>query len=88
MPHQFWAGTLLYSVLFSSHPPCSGFPLLSVYLSVWTAEADVRAVCERRALRFGRRLLVEGAAGFVSVDALTEQAEAARHDGRQPLFPL
>ncbi|KAL4457683.1 hypothetical protein ABPG75_012548 [Micractinium tetrahymenae] len=51
-------------------------------------DADVRAACERRALRFGRCLLVEGAAGFASVEALTDKAEAARHDGQQPCFPL
>ncbi|KAG2453953.1 hypothetical protein HYH02_002156 [Chlamydomonas schloesseri] len=50
-------------------------------------DADARAACERRALRFGRRLLVEGSgrgaaagkgAGFASIDALAEAAAAAR----------
>lgn len=52
------------------------------------ADADVRAVCERRALRFGRRLLVEGATSFASADTLVEQADLARHDQQQPRFPL
>ena len=51
------------------------------------ADDDVRAVCEARALRFGRRLLV-GAAEIATAEQLTERAEAARHDGRQPFFPL
>lgn len=52
-----------------------------------TADADVRAVCERRALRFGRRLLT-GAAEVADVAQLTELAEAVRQDGQQPCFPL
>ncbi|KXZ55583.1 hypothetical protein GPECTOR_2g1133 [Gonium pectorale] len=43
------------------------------------ADPDTRAACERRALRFGRRMLVEGSrSGLGSVAALTEAAEAAR----------
>jgi 5-methylthioribose kinase len=46
-----------------------------------------RAACEARALRFGRRLLVGGAAEFAGgVRALTAAAEAARADGAQPFF--
>ncbi len=41
------------------------------------ADMDARAACERRALRFGRRLLVE-AASFASIDAVTAAAEQAR----------
>jgi 5-methylthioribose kinase len=37
-----------------------------------------RAAAERRALRFGRHLLVEGAAAYKDVGALVEGAEAAR----------
>ncbi len=75
--------------------PCCCPTALETTALIWlplpclrAAGADVRAVCERRALRFGRRLLVEGAASFASVDALAEQAEAARDDGKQPHFPL
>mgnify|MGYP001807714491 CR=1 FL=1 len=42
------------------------------------ADADTRAACERRALHFGRRMLVEAAAGFTSIEALAEAAVAAR----------
>ncbi|EFN58562.1 hypothetical protein CHLNCDRAFT_140697 [Chlorella variabilis] len=48
---------------------------------------DVRAVCERRALRFGRKALVE-AAQVGGVEQLLQLAEAVRQDGQQPLFPL
>lgn len=42
-------------------------------------DPDTRAACEQRALRFGRRLLVEGAGGQLrSVEALTRAAAAAR----------
>lgn len=51
-------------------------------------DADVRAVCERRALRFGRRLLTVGAAEVADVVQLTDLAEAARQDGQQPCYPL
>jgi hypothetical protein len=51
------------------------------------ADPDVRAVCERRALRFGRRMLVE-AAGVPSVRKLVELAEEERQDGAQPFFAL
>ncbi|PRW55925.1 translation initiation factor fusion with methylthioribose kinase [Chlorella sorokiniana] len=51
------------------------------------ADADVRAVCERRALRFGRRLLT-GPEAVADVAELTQLAEAARQDGQQPCFPL
>lgn len=51
------------------------------------ADADVRAVCERRALRFGRRILA-GAGEVADAAQLAELAEAARHDGHQPCFPL
>jgi hypothetical protein len=42
------------------------------------ADADVRAACELRALRFGRHLLVQGAATYRDVRALTAAAAAAR----------
>ncbi|GLC47857.1 hypothetical protein PLESTB_000033000 [Pleodorina starrii] len=43
------------------------------------SDADVRATCERRALRFGRRLLVEGSrGGLASIETLAEAAAAAR----------
>jgi 5-methylthioribose kinase len=38
----------------------------------------VRAACERRALRFGRHLLVEGAAAHANVRSLVAAAAAAR----------
>ena len=42
---------------------------------------DVRAACELRALRFGRKLLVEPGA-FVSVDVLVQEAQEALHSSR------
>jgi hypothetical protein len=42
------------------------------------ADADTRAACELRALRFGRHLLVEGAATYTDIRALTAAAAAAR----------
>jgi len=44
-------------------------------------------VCERRALRFGRQLLV-GAAGFGSIEDVAAFADKTRQDGQAPLFPL
>ena len=61
--------------------------MLRCPIPVCPADADVRAVCERRALRFGRRLLVEGGE-VAGVQQLTDLAEAARQDGQQPCFPL
>lgn len=60
---------------------------LSSPLAPAPADDDVRAVCEARALRFGRRLLTHGGE-CGSAEQLTEAAEAARHDGRQPFFAL
>ena len=40
---------------------------------------------EERALRFGRRLLLEH---FDSVGDVVRQAEKQRHDGRKPFFGL
>ena len=45
------------------------------------ADVDVRATCERRALQFGRRLLVE-ATSFSSIDAVVHAAQEARTRGR------
>lgn len=42
------------------------------------ADADVRAACELRALRFGRHLLVEGAATYKDIRTLAAAAAAAR----------
>lgn len=42
------------------------------------ADADVRAACEMRALRFGRHLLVKGPASYKDVQALTAAVTAAR----------
>ena len=39
-------------------------------------DAEVRSGCERKALLFGRRLLVSGAKEFVSVKSLLQAAEA------------
>eukprot|EP00887_Chlorella_sp_A99_P002733 scaffold6.g2733.t1 len=51
------------------------------------ADADVRAVCERRALRFGRQVLV--APGLApGPRELVSLADAFRDDGAQPHFPL
>ncbi len=41
------------------------------------ADADLRAKCERRALHFGRRLLVD-AVRFLSIQDVIAGAEAAR----------
>ena len=41
------------------------------------ADVDVRAKCERRALKFGRRLLVH-ASTFSSIDAVIVAAEETR----------
>jgi len=41
------------------------------------ADQDLRAKCERRALKFGRQLLVH-AATFTSIDAVIVAAEATR----------
>jgi 5-methylthioribose kinase len=40
--------------------------------------ADTRAACELRALRFGRHLLVEGAAVYKDIRGLAAAAAAAR----------
>ncbi|GAB4820787.1 hypothetical protein N2152v2_007833 [Parachlorella kessleri] len=50
-------------------------------------DPDVRAVCERRVLRLGRRLLVE-TASFRSIQDVVQAAEASRHDGKLPCFEL
>jgi 5-methylthioribose kinase len=42
------------------------------------ADADTRAACELRALRFGRHLLVEGPATYQDIRALAAAAAAAR----------
>jgi hypothetical protein len=55
--------------------------------SIGVAGPDVRTVCERRALRFGRRMLVEGSE-VASARQLADLAEQARQDGHQPSFPL
>lgn len=41
-------------------------------------DGDVRAACERRALRFARHLLVEGAAAHADVRSLVAAAAAVR----------
>ena len=50
------------------------------------ADADVRAVCERRALGLGRALLVGGGGGFASVADVAAAAVAAREDGQVPVW--
>ncbi|DBB14334.1 TPA: hypothetical protein ACH3X3_004644 [Trebouxia sp. C0006] len=44
---------------------------------------NIRAVVEERALRFGRRLLLEQ---FDTISDVVRQAEKQRHDGKKPLF--
>ena len=44
-----------------------------------------RAVCETRALKFGRRLLTEQ---FPDVKSVVQSAENQRHDGSKPFFEL
>jgi 5-methylthioribose kinase len=41
------------------------------------ADVELRAQCERRALRFGRQLLVN-AGSFTTIEAVTQGAETAR----------
>lgn len=48
---------------------------------------DGRAVCERRALKFGRRLLVD-AATFDSIQEVIDSADAQRQDGQTPLHKM
>jgi hypothetical protein len=49
------------------------------------ADADTRAACELRALRFGRHLLVEGPATYSHARALAAALAAARQvDGLPP----
>lgn len=48
-------------------------------------EVACRGVCEARALRFGRRLLLEP---FDNVQHVVLEAEKQRHDGRRPLYDL
>lgn len=50
------------------------------------ADADARAACERRALAFGRLLLVHGAAEFSAVQQLTAAADVVRADGAWPIL--
>ena len=45
------------------------------------ANPDVRAVCERRALKLGRKFLVEGGKAFTSVEEVARFAAALREDG-------
>ena len=42
-------------------------------------------MCEARALRFGRRLLLEP---FDNVQRVVQEAEKQRHDGKKPLYDL
>lgn len=46
-----------------------------------------RAVCERRALRCGREMLVN-ASRFADVQAVMAFADSVRADGAQPYFAL
>lgn len=43
-------------------------------------DADARAACELRALRFGRHLLVEGPKAYKDIRALVAAVEVARQD--------
>jgi len=49
------------------------------------ADPEVRAVCERRALRLARRLLLSRAS---SIEAVVAAADKERQDGFTPYFPL
>lgn len=44
----------------------------------------MRASCERVALRLGQQMLVEGAAGFASVDTIVAVAKAAAEAAKLP----
>lgn len=50
-------------------------------------DADRRGVCEMRALRLGRDLLVNHAE-LASIEAVVEAAVAARADGEEPCFDI
>jgi 5-methylthioribose kinase len=51
-------------------------------------DVERRAVCEKRALRMGRRMMVEGGVGgvFEDVVKMVEEAEKERRDGAQPWY--
>jgi 5-methylthioribose kinase len=51
-------------------------------------DVEKRAVCERRAMRMGRRMMVEGGGGgvFEDVVKMVEEAEKERRDGAQPWY--
>lgn len=49
-------------------------------------DAGARAACERRALRFGRRLLVEGGGAAAGPRQLVALAAKFRNDGAAPYF--
>jgi len=49
------------------------------------ADSDVRAVCERRALRLARKLLLQP---FSSIEAVVDAADKERQDGATPYFAL
>lgn len=50
---------------------------------VTVSSCSHRAVVEERALRFGRRLLLEQ---FDTISDVVQQAEKQRHDGKKPFF--
>ena len=51
--------------------------------SIPEEEADLRALCEARALRLGREMMVRGSAAFGSFGALVEAAERERGRARE-----
>lgn len=50
------------------------------------ANPEARAVCERRALRLARKLLVEEAPQ--DIDAVIAAADEERRDGHEPYVPM
>lgn len=50
-------------------------------------DQDVKAVCELRALRTGRELLVN-CGKYETVEEVLVMAQKERQDGKQPLFPM
>ena len=67
--------------MLESTRPCCPHILTDIVI----IELTCRAVCEARALRFGRRLLLES---FTDAQKVVQEAEKQRHDGKKPCFDL
>ncbi len=67
---------------FDKHSRGSQYPQ-SMQKDLTAFSCSHRAVVEERALRFGRRLLLEQ---FDTITDVVRQAEKQRHDGKKPFF--